>query len=92
MLRHFDRFIHSNQRLPAVCVNQVSNESSEIVRILNDFKLGDSPVDVLDLYPEGLRSEIDSINGWISDEINTCVVPKLLLLDSFTLINLLSQR
>jgi len=47
----------------------VNNESSEIVRMLNlEFdEFGDGAVD---LYPQALRSEIDSINGFIYETIN----------------------
>ena len=47
----------------------VNNESSEIVRMLNlEFdEFGDGAVD---LYPQALRSEIDSINGFVYETIN----------------------
>ncbi|KAG7675170.1 hypothetical protein Ndes2526B_g08028 [Nannochloris sp. 'desiccata'] len=51
----------------------VNNESSEILRMLNtafnDFANNPS----LDLYPEELRSEIDSVNEWIYPNINNGV-------------------
>ncbi len=46
----------------------VSNESSEIIRMLNsDFDefCPDEESKRLDLYPENLRREIDSLNEWI---------------------------
>jgi putative glutathione S-transferase len=47
----------------------VNNESSEIVRMLNsEFdEFGDGAVD---LYPQALRSEIDSINGFVYETVN----------------------
>jgi putative glutathione S-transferase len=47
----------------------VNNESSEIIRMLNsEFdEFGDEAVD---LYPEGLRNAIDSINAFIYETIN----------------------
>ena len=46
----------------------VSNESSEIIRMLNsefnEFCITDEQRKI-DLYPENLRGEIDSINEWI---------------------------
>jgi len=50
----------------------VNNESSEIIRMLNRAfdEFGD---DNLDLYPEGLRRDIDEINGFVYDAINNGV-------------------
>lgn len=51
----------------------VNNESSEIIRMLNtefDEWAGDPD---LDLYPEGLREEIDEINGRVYDSVNNGV-------------------
>lgn len=50
----------------------VNNESSEIIRMLNaEFDaLGDPAVN---LYPESLRSEIDTLNAWIYPSINNGV-------------------
>ena len=46
----------------------VNNESSELLRILNyefnDF-CEDETAKKMDLYPESLRNEIDSLNDWI---------------------------
>ena len=50
----------------------VNNESSEIIRMLNsafDELAEKSP----DLYPEGLRGEIDEINAFVYDAINNGV-------------------
>ena len=50
----------------------VSNESSEIIRMFNsafDHLTGNQ----LDLYPEPLRAEIDSINAFVYDSINNGV-------------------
>lgn len=50
----------------------VSNESAEIIRMLNGAfdEWGDASVD---FYPENLRSEIDSINALVYDNINNGV-------------------
>ena len=50
----------------------VSNESSEIIRMLNSAfdEWGDATVD---LYPESLRSQIDAVNAWIYPSINNGV-------------------
>ncbi|MBO1018591.1 glutathione S-transferase family protein [Methylobacterium sp. SD274] len=47
----------------------VSNESSEIIRMLNDAFGGTGP----DLYPEALRGEIDAINARVYDAVNNGV-------------------
>ena len=53
----------------------VSNESSEILRMLNsefqEFAKG--PLKDHDFYPEKLRSEIDALNDWIYPQINNGV-------------------
>lgn len=50
----------------------VSNESSEIIRMLNSAfdEWGDAS---LDFYPEGLRDEIDEINAFVYPSINNGV-------------------
>ena len=55
----------------------INNESSDIIRILNDFprhnekgKGGISDDDIPDLYPEHLRQEIDAINEKTYEPIN----------------------
>jgi len=50
----------------------VNNESSEIIRMLNDGfdDFGDASVD---LYPAALRAEIDAVNGWVYDAVNNGV-------------------
>ncbi len=50
----------------------VNNESSEIIRMLNAAfdEFGDASVD---LYPEGLRRDIDEINAFIYETINNGV-------------------
>ncbi|WP_048648392.1 glutathione S-transferase family protein [Nitratireductor soli] len=50
----------------------VSNESSEIIRMLNEAfdAWGDASID---LYPEALRTEIDAINERVYDDINNGV-------------------
>jgi putative glutathione S-transferase len=51
----------------------VNNESSEIIRIFNTAFNGLVAADKasLDLYPESLRTEIDSINDWVYTGINS---------------------
>ena len=51
----------------------VNNESSEIIRILNTAfnELLPPEKAALDLYPEKLRAEIDGINEWVYDRINS---------------------
>lgn len=51
----------------------VNNESSEIIRIFNTEFNDLIPADKakIDIYPEGLRSEIDSINDWVYNAINS---------------------
>lgn len=52
----------------------VSNESSEIIRMLNKEFNGFSERKELDLYPEGqLRSEIDLVNEWVYSGLNNGV-------------------
>jgi putative glutathione S-transferase len=50
----------------------VNNESSEIIRMLNSAfdAWGDAE---LDLYPTGLRAEIDAINAMVYDKVNNGV-------------------
>ncbi|GMH26038.1 hypothetical protein Nepgr_027881 [Nepenthes gracilis] len=51
----------------------VNNESSEIIRMLNsEFNDFAANAD-LDLYPPHLRSQIDEINEWVLDGINSGV-------------------
>jgi glutathionyl-hydroquinone reductase len=47
----------------------VSNESAEIIRMLNGAFGGDGP----DLYPENLRSDIDALNARVYDRVNNGV-------------------
>lgn len=53
----------------------VSNESSEIIRMLNsefnDFASEEGRN--VDLYPEGLREKIDEVNEWTYESINNGV-------------------
>ena len=51
----------------------VSNESSEIIRDLNSRFNDFAKNPKLDLYPESLRAEIDSVNEWIYHDINNGV-------------------
>ncbi|HRE31272.1 MAG TPA: glutathione S-transferase family protein, partial [Candidatus Berkiella sp.] len=50
----------------------VSNESSEIIRMLNSAFSNISHCDI-DYYPTSLRTEIDSINQFVYDNINNGV-------------------
>lgn len=43
----------------------VNNESSEILRFLNSEFNDFAKAPDLDLYPVGLREEIDAINTWV---------------------------
>ena len=51
----------------------VNNESSEIIRILNTAfnDLVDPEKAALNLYPEELKTEIDGVNEWIYDGVNS---------------------
>jgi len=53
----------------------VSNESSEILRMLNSefLEFATGPMKDHDFYPENLRSEIDAMNDWIYPQINNGV-------------------
>ncbi|GBE83971.1 Glutathione S-transferase omega-like 2 [Sparassis crispa] len=53
----------------------VNNESSEIIRMFNREFNEFLPADkaAVDLYPEHLREEIDSINEWVYDTVNNGV-------------------
>jgi putative glutathione S-transferase len=50
----------------------VSNESADIVRMLNTAFEGLVPSKI-DLYPQELRGEIDAINEWVYNDINNGV-------------------
>ncbi|MDX5593840.1 glutathione S-transferase family protein [Pseudovibrio sp. SPO723] len=50
----------------------VSNESSEIIRMLNSEFVGVAGNDI-DFYPEHLREKIDELNAWIYPTINNGV-------------------
>lgn len=51
----------------------VSNESSEIIRMLNSEFNAFAKNPTLDLYPEEMRKEIDAVNEWIYPTINNGV-------------------
>ena len=53
----------------------VSNESSDIVRMLNTaFDAGGvARRPEVDLYPEALRAEIDAAHAWVYDDVNNGV-------------------
>jgi putative glutathione S-transferase len=52
----------------------VNNESSEIIRMFNsefDALVPEGGKAKLDLYPAELRKEIDEVNDWVYDRINS---------------------
>jgi putative glutathione S-transferase len=51
----------------------VNNESSEIIRMLNTEFNALVPTEKaqLDLYPAPLRADIDGVNEWVYDRINS---------------------
>lgn len=51
----------------------VNNESSEIIRIFNSSfnDLLPSANAAVDIYPEELRKEIDEVNSWVYDTVNS---------------------
>ena len=51
----------------------VNNESSEIIRIFNTAfnEFADEEKVKIDLYPEEFREEIDKVNEWVYDDINS---------------------
>ena len=51
----------------------VNNESSEIIRMFNTAFNDFIPADkaALDFYPEHLRKEIDEVNEWVYDTVNS---------------------
>ena len=54
----------------------MNNESSEIIRIFNTAFNDIIPADkaAIDIYPEPLRQEIDDINSWVYDGINSTLL------------------
>lgn len=55
----------------------VNNESSEIIRMFNSVFNHLLPADKakLDFYPEPLRKEIDEVNDWVYDTVNSKPFP-----------------
>ncbi len=51
----------------------VSNESEDIVRMLNSAFNAFAGDAALDLYPAALRTDIDAVNAWVYDGINNGV-------------------
>ena len=51
----------------------VNNESSEIIRMFNSEFNNQLPADkaAIDIYPEALRGEIDALNEWVYDTVNS---------------------
>ena len=60
----------------------VNNESSEIIRMFNTEFNDQLPADKakIDLYPQHLRKEIDEINDWVYDTVNSGFPPSRLLI------------
>jgi putative glutathione S-transferase len=52
----------------------VSNESSEIIRMLNSEFNDFSRYPDVDLYPENMRGAIETVNDWIYPNLNNGVV------------------
>ena len=51
----------------------MNNESSEIIRMFN-FEFNDqlsAEKAKIDIYPESLRTEIDALNEWVYDTVNS---------------------
>lgn len=62
----------------------VNNESSEIIRIFNTAFNDIIPHPekaALDLYPSELQSEIDALNEWVYDTVNSTFSDQLCGLD-----------
>ena len=51
----------------------VSNESADIIRMLNDASLGKEEMDGMNLYPEAISSKIDETNKWVYELLNNGV-------------------
>ena len=56
----------------------MSNESADIIRMLNAMVLpgasaGDDAKGAVDLCPEHLQSEIETVNAWSFDMLNNAV-------------------
>ncbi len=51
----------------------VSNESSDIVRMINNAEFGRKDLDAIDLYPSELTDIIDKSNEWIYELLNNGV-------------------
>ena len=51
----------------------VSNESADIIRILDDAFDAFAAPDAKALYPQDLRAEIDEVNSWVYEQINNGV-------------------
>lgn len=51
----------------------VNNESSEIIRMFNTVFNDQLPQDkaAIDIYPERLRAQIDEVNEWVYDTVNS---------------------
>ena len=65
----------------------VNNESSEIVRMFNTAFNDQLPADkaALDLYPERLRKDIDDVNEWMYDTVNSTSQSVLLCIEIDTM-------
>jgi putative glutathione S-transferase len=51
----------------------ISNESGDIVRMLNSFPRESGLGSGVDLYPAHLRAEVDDTNAWVYEQINNGV-------------------
>ena len=51
----------------------VNNESSEIIRMFNSAFNDQLPQDkaAIDIYPAHLRAQIDEVNEWVYDTVNS---------------------
>lgn len=68
---------HSRFTVPILWDKQkgtiVNNESSEIIRIFNtafNDQLPEAKAKI-DIYPESLRAQIDEVNEWVYDSVNS---------------------
>lgn len=77
LLANFDTFYSHRFTVPVLWDKKkhtiVNNESSEIIRIFNTAFNDIIPKDkaAVDIYPEVHRTEIDSINEWVYDSVNS---------------------
>lgn len=70
--RHYNGRVTVPLLWDKVAAAAVSNESADIIRMLNSA-FGDIADDRLDFYPPELRQAIDEVNGWVYGQINNGV-------------------